>query len=182
MEPCLPYHHGLREPLEQVDRMKPVHPMLVHFPIALLALSVAADLVAFFTSIESLRSTGWWSLVGAALGGAMTVLAGVYDMRRADMKDEVHARVHRHMRVGFALLTVIAGLTFWRWTFFSQPGLAVTALYLDVAILAMALAGFQGWLGGELVYTHGVFVDRAGTNGGAHAKAASKDKESNHHH
>ena len=81
--------------------MKPIHPIFVHFPIALLALSVAADFAAFFADVESLRSTGWWSLLGAAIGGIFTALAGLYDMRRADMMEEVRERVHRHMKVGF---------------------------------------------------------------------------------
>ena len=142
--------------------MTPVHPILVHFPIALFALSVTADLVTFFTNIESLRSTGWWSLVGAAVGGVVTVLAGVYGMRCADMKEEIHEHVHRHMKVGFAMLAVIVGLTVWRWTIFQRPGLAVSAICLDCAVQTMALAGFQGRLGGELVYTYGVFVRRPG--------------------
>ncbi len=158
---------------QQEEFMRPIHPVLVHFPIALLALSVAADLGAFFTDIESLRATGWWSLAGAALGAIATVLAGIFDMRRADLKEEVHERVHRHMKVGFALLAVIVGLTIWRWTVFRQPGLAVSAIYLDCAILAMALAAFQGWLGGELVYKHGVFVS---------ASAPPEKNPGNHHH
>jgi len=138
--------------------MKPVHPMLVHFPLALLALSVATDGAFFFLKIESLRHTGWWSLAGAAMGGALTVAAGVFDMRRASLAEEVHARVHRHMKVGLVLLAAIAGLTFWRWMIFMDPAAQVSAVYLDCAILAMALALFQGWLGGELVYADGVFV------------------------
>lgn len=138
--------------------MKPVHPMLVHFPIALLALSVAADLVAFFSNSASLRGTGWWALLAAAMGGVVTAAAGVFDMRRATLDADVHKLVHQHMKVGFALLAVIIALTVWRWTIYRQPGLAVTAIYLDVALLAMGLTGFQGWLGGELVYSHGVFV------------------------
>ncbi len=49
--------------------MKPVHPILVHFPIALLSLSVAANLTGYFADVASLRDTGWWALLGAALGG-----------------------------------------------------------------------------------------------------------------
>ena len=156
------------------DLMKPIHPIFVHFPIALLALSVAADVVAFFTNIESLRSAAWWSLTGAALGGVVTVLAGVFDMRRAEINEEIHERVHRHMKVGFALLAAIVGLTVWRWTFFAQPALPVSGIYLDCAILAMALAGFQGWLGGELVYSYGVSVNRAPLAAGSKAKRVPK--------
>src|SRR2546428_10733437 len=142
--------------------MKPVHPLVVHFPIALLALSVTADLLAFFARIESLRSTGWWALMGAAVGGVLTVLAGLFDMQRANLKEDVHVRVHRHMKVGFALLASIGGLTLWRWTFFKQPRASPSANYLDCGLFAMALAAFQGWLGGVPVSSDWGFVQSAG--------------------
>jgi uncharacterized membrane protein len=63
-------------------------------------MSVTADFTAFFTDMRTLRDTAWWSLLGAAVSGVFTVLAGVYDMRRAQSIEEVHARVRRHMRVG----------------------------------------------------------------------------------
>jgi uncharacterized membrane protein len=160
--------------------MKPVHPTLVHFPIALLFLSVAADLVGFFSNSASLRNTGWWALIGAALGGVVTVAAGVYDMRRATLEEEVHRLVHQHMKVGFALLASIIGLTVWRWTIYTQPELSVSAMYLDVAVLTMGLAGFQGWLGGELVYSHGVFVKRAAPR--ARPEANPQRAQSHQHH
>ena len=50
-----------------------MHPMLVHFPIALLALSVVTDVIAFLAHVDSLRNVGWWALVGAAGGAAATV-------------------------------------------------------------------------------------------------------------
>ena len=160
--------------------MRPVHPLLVHFPIALLFLSVAADLVAFFTTSASLRDTGWWALIGAALGGVVTVAAGLFDMRRAPLEEDVHHLVHQHMKVGLALLVAILGLTFWRWTVYRQPNRPVSAVYLDVALLTMGFAGFQGWLGGELVYSHGVFVQAAAPR--AAAKGDPKPAKSTHHH
>ena len=148
--------------------MKPVHPMLVHFPIALLALSVMADLIAFFRHSDSLRNTGWWALVGAAVGAAAAAPAGLYDMRRANLEEEVHERVHRHMKVGLALLAAILGMTLWRGRIYMRPEAAVSAVYLDFALLTMALAAFQGWLGGELVFSDGVFV--------RHTRAANTDE------
>jgi len=68
------------------------------------------------------------------------------------------------------------------WAIYTQPGLFVSAIYLDAAIVTMALAGFQGWLGGELVYSYGVFVKRAGPTEGANEEADPKDGKGNHHH
>ena len=161
---------------------KPVHPLLVHFPIALLLTSFAADAAYFVTSLQGLRHAGFWMLAGACASGALTVLAGLYDMRRAPLNEEVHQRVHRHMWVGVTLYAVIGALTAWRWSFYSDPAKEVTMLYLDAAFLAGALAAFQGWLGGELVYTHGVFVATAkkagegAASGGKDAVVASPHK------
>lgn len=137
---------------------KPIHPILVHFPIALLVTSFVADATYFFTSLETLRDAGWWMLAAAAASAVPTVLAGLFDMRRASLKEAVHERVHRHVWIGITLLCVIVALAGWRWTFYAHPGLALPMLYLDASFLALALAAFQGWLGGELVYTHAVFV------------------------
>ncbi len=38
---------------------KPVHPMFVQFPIALLLTSFVSDTAFFFTGLESLRNAGW---------------------------------------------------------------------------------------------------------------------------
>lgn len=152
--------------------MKPVHPLLVHFPIALLVLSVGADVVGSFAGIASLRHTGWWALLGAAIGGVGTAAAGIFDMRRATLSEAVHHRVHRHMRVGIALVVALVGLAFWRGSIYSGGG-ELPLLYLVLAGAAVALAGFQGWLGGELVYTYGVFVRETGHH--ATAKASKPE-------
>src|SRR3546814_1673281 len=134
--------------------------MLVHFPIALLVFSVSADGAAYVTRIESLGSTGWWTLLGAAISALAAVAAGLFDMYRAHrtgLSEEVHHRVHRHRLVGFALLVAILALAFWRWMLFDGDR-SVPMLYLDAAMLTVALAALQGWLGGELVYSDGVFV------------------------
>ncbi len=154
--------------------MKPLHPILVHFPIALLSLSVA-DLIGSVADVISLRNTGWWALCAAALGGLAAAAAGLYDMRRATLSEDIHHRVHRHMRVGIVLVSAIAALTLWRWTLYSSGG-DLPALYLGLAVLTLGLGAFQGWLGGELVYSDGVFVRE-----GKGTTPASKDGgESSH--
>lgn len=65
------------------------------------------------------------------------------------------------MSVGFTLLSAIVALAVWRGVISANDRL-VPMLYLDLAALTVALAVFQGWLGGELVYADGVFVARAG--------------------
>lgn len=157
---------------------KPIHPMLVHFPIALLIASFLADAVHFFASWSSIEHVGWWMLALASAGGLFTVLAGLFDMRRATLDEAIHERVHQHMWVGMGLFLVICALTAWRWIFFSNAT-PVSMLYLDASFLSVGLATFQGWLGGELVYTHGVFV--ASQQKKAASRPAGKVAEANPH-
>ncbi len=138
--------------------MNPIHPVLVHFPIVLLVGSVLADFLAVLGAGDSLRDAGWWALLGAAVGGVFTVLTGLFDMHRASLTESAHERAHKHMKVGFALAAVIAALAVWRGMIHFEQGVALGWTYMAVALLAVALTAFQGWLGGELVYTHGVGV------------------------
>lgn len=142
--------------------MPPIHPALVHFPIALVVFSVIADAVAFWTSSSALAASGFWSLVGAALTAVVTVAAGYYDMNRAVLSEEADGLVHLHRRIGWVLLAAILLLTLWRWRLYAVATAEPSALYLIVAFFVLLLAAFQGWYGGEMVYTHGVSVAPAG--------------------
>lgn len=159
--------------------MPPVHPAIVHFPIALLVLSVVADFFGYFYHSDSLKAAGWWSLLGAALGGVLAVAAGYYDMKREGEKleHEAHEQVHKHMYVGFALLVAIIGLTVWRWLIFDGQSYEIGWIYLIIAVLIVALAFFQGWLGGELVFGYGVGV--APTGQGTETASEAKNRVEN---
>ena len=140
--------------------MPPIHPAVVHYPIALMTLSVIADLLGYFTNNPTLQATGTWALLGAGIGAAVAIIAGLIDMKRAKMKPATHERVHNHMKVGLTLFAAIIGLTIWRWIITLDPHHGLGWSYLIPAFVVLALTLFQGWLGGELVFTDGVGVAR----------------------
>jgi uncharacterized membrane protein len=80
--------------------MPPIHPAIVHYPIALVTLSLIADLAGYIRGSELLAG---WALIGAAIGAPFALVAGLFDMNREKIDDEVHKRVHRHMNVGLTL-------------------------------------------------------------------------------
>lgn len=67
-----------------------------------------------------------------------------------------------HMRIGFLVLLSVAALTFWRWTIYNEAAGVPGALYLTGAVLVLFLTLLQGFIGGELVYSHGVGVAPTG--------------------
>ena len=90
----------------------PVHPALVHLPIAFILLSVAADLAARLTKSEprraAFRTVGFWSLIAGLAGGVLTIAAGYLDMNRAMLTPETQDLVELHETIGW-VLGVIAG-------------------------------------------------------------------------
>lgn len=141
--------------------MPPIHPALVHFPIALVIFSFIADLFGYFRNNETLRAAGFWSLVGAAVSIPLVVAAGYYDMNRAAL-GETHEYVAFHMKTGWALLVSVILLTIWRSYIYAKAGQRLNGLYLGAAFLVLALTAFQGWYGSEMVYSQGAGVAAAG--------------------
>ena len=142
----------------------PIHPILVHFPIALLTVSFGADLIGRLRPSADARAIAFWSLVLAALGAAGAVTTGFIDMYRAELAETTHRFVHLHRNSGLVLLTALVLLAVWRWRIRRRRTVSnsVGLPYLVSAGAVFALVLFQGWFGGELVYGLGAGVSAAG--------------------
>lgn len=137
--------------------MPPLHPAVVHYPIALTLVSVAADTVAVAADMPSLLAVGSWGMAIAAAGAIVAAAAGYSDMKRDDLAHETHEIVHLHMKSGFVLATALVLVAAWRWIAM-PPSIA----YLVVGWAIVAGIAVQAWLGGEIVYAHGGGVAAAG--------------------
>ena len=142
--------------------LPPVHPALVHFPIALITLSIIAEFIGYFWKSEAARTVAWWTLVGAVVGVAVTVPAGYSDMWRASLGPETHRLVETHMKTGWIVATGFVVLIAWRWFIRSRAERHPGGGYLTAATIVFALTMFQGWYGGEMVFAHGAGVAAVG--------------------
>ena len=143
--------------------MAPLHPAFVHFPIALVVFSFITDLLGRLFNKSSLRSTAFWSLIGALVFGAITAATGYFDMTRTrGVLGDTVRYVDFHMYVGFVLVGAVIVLTVWRWSVYRRRDLSPGIPYLLAAFLVMGLVLFQGWYGGEMVYSQGAGVAATG--------------------
>jgi uncharacterized membrane protein len=144
----------------------PVHPALVHLPIAFVLLSVAADLSARLTKLEprraAFRTVGFWSLIAGLVGGLLTIAAGYLDMNRAALTPETHELVDLHETIGWILAATLVILCAWRWLIWHRGQMTINTAYLVAAFLVLGITLFQGWYGGEMVYAYGAGVAPAG--------------------
>lgn len=130
----------------------PLHPALVHFPIACWTLATVAD----FTGLW-LGEIAWrWSSGLLAVGCTMAVAAmaaGLVELARVPEGQAIRdAYVHMGAMLA-ALLLFIARLV-WGLDGFQPVAPDLISLLLDAGGFLFLVAG--GWFGAKLVYQHGV--------------------------
>lgn len=133
----------------------PLHPALVHFPIALLLSATAADL-AWMAGYFSDAHFAAMLMAGGLVMGLVAMAAGLVDFARLDEAVVPHAL--RHMSaVGTAWLGYAVALYLRRDVLSGAETIGSLSLALSVASAAVLALG--GWLGGRLVYTFGAGVN-----------------------
>jgi len=133
----------------------PLHPALVHFPVACWSLAVVAD----FASLHFGAAAWSWSAGLLAVGCGMALLAmlaGLVELARVPegpaMRD-----AYWHMGVMLLALALFATRLLLRLDHLQPLVPDTLSLLLDAGgFLALAVGG---WLGGRLVYGHGVGRD-----------------------
>jgi uncharacterized membrane protein len=139
----------------------PLHPIFVHFTIALTSASLAFDALGFFLGVASLTAAGGWTLVGATLLTLLTISTGLTSSTRAPIEEgEARSFLRAHMALGLIFYGLLVTTTFWRLSLW-QANAGVSWWYLATLAVVSLLMTAQGYLGGELVYRYGVEVEQA---------------------
>lgn len=139
----------------------PMHPIFVHFTIALTSASLVFDALGFLLGKTSLTNAGGWTLLGSAVMTVVTISTGLTSSTRAPVEEgEARSFLRAHMALGLIFFGLLVAITFWRASLW-QKGQGVSWLYL-ISVAAVSLVmSLQGYLGGELVYRYGVEVEQA---------------------
>lgn len=132
----------------------PLHPAVVHFPLALLLSATFADLI-WLIGLTNDTHIGAILMAGGLAMGLLAMFAGMIDFTRLDEAVVPHAL--RHMAaVGTAWVGYAVALYMRKDSLLGDAPLGATAVIVSfVSALVLALGG---WLGGRLVYTFGAGV------------------------
>jgi uncharacterized membrane protein len=133
----------------------PLHPAVVHFPLALLLSATAAD-VAWVAGITGDVHIAAVLMAGGLAMGLVAMAAGLIDFAKLDEAVVPHAL--RHMAaVGVAWLGYAVALYLRRDAL--SGAATVGSISLALSLASALLLALGGWLGGRLVYTFGAGVD-----------------------
>lgn len=139
--------------------MLDIHPFVVHFAIALLAVSVLFDVVAVATDRPHLQVAGWWNLFLGFFAALFAVITGLYAKNSAFISPNTQTLLSYHQYLGITTAIIFTGLFIWRSGMKRKIQRKWQGLYLTVAVLGVVLLLTVGLLGGQMVYEHGANVD-----------------------
>ncbi len=126
-----------------------IHPLVVHFPIALWLASTFFDLLVLWRKDPGLCGAAYWLVGLGILGAALSIAFGWVDLLAAEAQGVgpellVRHRLHSLAAYG-ATACYLANFT-WRWRTGNRSGKPLLAL----SSLGAILIAIAGYLGGEL--------------------------------
>lgn len=168
--------------------MADLHPMLVHFPIALFLAGVAVDAAGWALRRESWKNAGLVLVVLGALAAVPAAASGLAAEERVETQlepvpgGEVALERHEELAIlttgvllGAAVLRLLLGLGWTRRR--ASRAAAVLGVYLVAAALGVGMLALAGSQGGELVYRYGAGVGVAGDGTGAPVLRAPAEED-----
>lgn len=138
--------------------MHPIHPIVVHFPIALLCASVAFDILARRWPAGGFRDTSFYCLLAGALGAALAVVTGGMEEELAERAGAPESVLELHESLGTVTLIVFVALLGLRLAMQRGWIKDIPPLTLGLGVIGVVLLALTGYWGGELVYVYGIGV------------------------
>jgi uncharacterized membrane protein len=142
----------------------PVHPMLIVFPLGLLATAVIFDVISLSTSDGKWSSMAWYMIAAGVIGGLLAAVFGLIDWLAIPSNTRAKSVGLLHGALNVLVVLLFIGSWLLRRPDPATPG----SFALTLSFAAVVIAVVAGWFGGELVDRLGVGVDD-----GAHLNAPS---------
>lgn len=141
------------------------HPILIVFPLGLLATAVIFDILRLATGNTGFATAAYWNIAAGIVIGLVAAVFGLVDWLAIPGGTRAKAIGLWH-GVGNVVVVALFAVS---WLLRqADPGHVPSTAAFALAVVAVLLALVTGWLGGELVERLGIGVDP-----GAHPDAPS---------
>jgi uncharacterized membrane protein len=139
------------------------HPLVVHFPLALILVATPLLLAARLLRSEAMASTaaivGTWNLCLGALAALFALATGLGAVLDLDVSAAAHQAISLHMEWAMFSTLVLVLLAIWRGAGTAE-GSRPSWIFIIVLMAATAALVVTGYRGGQNVYEFGVGVKR----------------------
>lgn len=142
---------------------EPVHPMFVHYPIALWTTSVFTDVIYYFARHHTLVVISKYLIAAGIIGAIAAAIPGLVDWTGIT-QTAVKKVATRHLVLNILALVLFAVSLYLRMTDYGAPlvGFHLKIPFV-VSVVGWLLMVISASLGGKLVYEHRMGVNEAPT-------------------
>jgi len=131
----------------------PIHPMLVPIPIGLWIFSLVCDLFHAGGSANPAWTTvAFYCMAGGIAGALLAALPGLVDLLSLPAGPRGTAITHMSINLVVVALYVVN-----LWMRMDPPHTPGKLVWLSLG--SVGLLAISGWLGGKMVFEHGIAVD-----------------------
>ena len=136
----------------------PMHPIVVHFVIAMVFFAVICDVIGYFFHKWHLHEVSFWNLFVATAAIFVAILFGQFEAGLANPYPAAQPVLNLHTLIGWSLSGILALITGWRYVIRIHNPLKVPAVYLGFATFLISIVSLQVFLGTQLVWEYGLHI------------------------
>jgi uncharacterized membrane protein len=137
-----------------------LHPVFVHFPLALLLTATFFYILGAALKKEPLLVVGKWNLFAGLLGSALAVWTGLEAAKGVSHGGGTHQVMILHQNLGYAILGLSLILSVWVLASKANIPSKLKGLFLAGLLILGVLIAQTADLGGRMVFLNGVGVGR----------------------
>lgn len=153
-----------------------LHPIFVHFPVALIPAAAAFDVAALLLRKPSLAHAAFFTLLLAAVLSPITAATGWLWLN--EMEGMAHSGMTAHKWLGTLIPLLLIPLAAWRFSAHKRDALP-SAAFLVLLCVALGAVTIQGHLGGSMTFgnaAHSHDAERpGGTSNDQHGDSPAQD-------
>ena len=136
-------------------RSHPIHPMLVAFPIGLWIFSLVCDVIYHAGSQNPIwKVIAFYTMAGGIIGALLAAIPGFIDYLSLKSRP-----VKRIATTHMVLNLIVVALFLFNLGIRYSASTENEPFGVLLSIIAIVCLGISGWLGGSMVYVHGVAVE-----------------------
>ena len=133
-----------------------IHPIVVHFVIAMALITVVFDVIGVFSRKKNLFEVSFWNLIVATVAIFVAIIFGQVEAGLANPYGASRDILNIHSTIGWSLAGVLALLTGWRYVARQRDPANLPRGFLALDVVLAGLVITQVYLGDKLVWVYGL--------------------------
>ena len=133
-----------------------IHPIVVHFVIAMALITVVFDLIGVLTRRRNLYEVSFWNLLVATVAIFVAIIFGQIEAGLATPYGASRDILNYHSTLGWSLAAILSLLTGWRYVARQKDPTVLPRGFLIIDAVLAVLVCCQVYLGDKLVWVYGL--------------------------